>query len=223
VVLVFGLGPAMRVGGDAFGPFVAGLGTSPADTEHPGASFGIQVDLPPLAASRVLAQPMDGFADRAVHMEDAIGPEVLALLERLHDAPQWEERFDVVDGWLRARLDRGPEPPPAIAWACGELERSGGRLRIGALATELGCSRRYLVAQFRRHVGLPPKGYARVLRFRRALRRLRGSGKVRLDDVALSTGYFDQAHMNREFVRLAGVTPGRILADRTAPVTFVQV
>jgi AraC-like DNA-binding protein len=213
----------MRVGGAEFGSFVAGLGTAPADTEHGGHALGIQVDLPPLAAYRVVGGPLDAFADRAVSLEDALGPTATVLLERLDHAPRWERRFELLDTWLEDRLRRGPEAPPAVTWACRALERSKGRLRIGDLATEVGCSRRYLASQFRRSIGLPPKAYARVLRFRSALRGLRREGPGRLDELALRTGYFDQAHMNREFSRLAGASPGRLLAGAPpTPVTFVQ-
>ena len=54
-------------------------------------------------------------------------------------------------------------------------------------------------------MGLRPKETARVVRFDRA-RRLLHAG-VRLGDVAADAGYFDQAHLNREFRALAGLSP----------------
>ena len=59
--------------------------------------------------------------------------------------------------------------------------------------------------RFREHVGLPPKALARILRFERAAERLRGGAD--LSDAALDSGYYDQAHFNRDFKAFAGVTP----------------
>jgi AraC-like DNA-binding protein len=58
------------------------------------------------------------------------------------------------------------------------------------------------------HVGVSPRQHLRWLRFERA-RKLLEQGEQRAVDIALVTGYSDQAHFVREFRRFAGVTPGR--------------
>ncbi|MEV6211981.1 AraC family transcriptional regulator [Kitasatospora sp. NPDC051914] len=60
--------------------------------------------------------------------------------------------------------------------------------------------------------GLSPKAAARVVRFDRA-RRMAASGGGRLAELAAACGYFDQAHLAREFRALAVVAPSVWLAD----------
>jgi AraC-like DNA-binding protein len=86
------------------------------------------------------------------------------------------------------------------------LWQSGGRARIESLATEIGCSRRYLHARFREQVGLAPKTVARLIRFGAVRRRIERT-PARWADVAYDCGYADQAHLNRDFRELAGTTP----------------
>jgi transcriptional regulator GlxA family with amidase domain len=99
-------------------------------------------------------------------------------------------------------IDAGPRVPAEMSWALAALAR--GR-SAGAVARELGWSDRRLLRTFRRQVGVPPTVYARIVRFRRALGLL---GAAPLGDVALTAGYYDQAHMNRDFRAFAGVAPG---------------
>jgi AraC-like DNA-binding protein len=88
---------------------------------------------------------------------------------------------------------------------------------VDALARELGRSRQHLARQFREHVGVGPKEFARVARLQRAIAAVQrspgaGSGAPGraapgLAALALDLGYFDQAHMARDFNDLAGLTP----------------
>src|SRR5262249_42838854 len=89
-----------------------------------------------------------------------------------------------------------------------------GRAPIGELAEELGWSHRRLIARFRDHIGLTPKTLARVIRFDRAVRRLHASQPENLAELAFDCGYFDQAHLNRDFREFAGTSPTAFIAAR---------
>ena len=76
-----------------------------------------------------------------------------------------------------------------------------------------GFSKTRLASGFRDQIGLAPKLYARVVRFRHLLRMLQ-DGQAPLADVALSATYYDQPHMSAEFRVLGGITPREFLAGR---------
>ena len=103
---------------------------------------------------------------------------------------------------------------PKVLWAWRRLRHSGGSIRIGALAAELGWSPKHLVTRFRDQIGLPPSSVARILRFDRVVRSLEGADSVRWAELACQAGYYDQAHFNHDFRDLAGTTPGDFLRRR---------
>jgi AraC-like DNA-binding protein len=71
---------------------------------------------------------------------------------------------------------------------------------------------------FRDTVGVSPKAFARLARFRRALRAARDNAPASWASIAASAGYYDQAHLIAEFRAIAGVTPRALLGElRTAP------
>jgi AraC-like DNA-binding protein len=214
IVLVISFGPTLDVDGRRFGSFVAGLHDSPALTEHAGEGHGIQAYLTPLGARRLLGMPMGELTRQVVELEDLIGGGARELAERLATAADWRTRFALLERAIAERVMEAPPVAPELEWAWRRLHDSDGAVSIGALAAELGWSRRHLAATIREELGMSPKPLARLLRFERAVARLRAGAE--LPDVALDSGYYDQAHFNRDFREFAGVTPTRYRS------TFVQ-
>ena len=114
-----------------------------------------------------------------------------------------------MDSLQRLLLDRlaSREPrQPIVAHAVAALF-SREPPSIETLCREIGCSRQHLARAFRFHVGVSPKQLARVARLQRAVACLQRGAGHGLADLALGLGYFDQAHMTRDFRALAAVTP----------------
>lgn len=242
VPVIFNLGPAIGVETPRAAPgparyfkaFAAGLHDSFAITESRGELSGVQVNFTPLGARRFLGLPMHELANRVVELEDLFGPLASRLLDRLREAGDWEQRFALLDRFIAARLDAAPvrgthAASAAVLWGWQRLHETGGRLAIGDLAREVGCSHKHLIALFREQIGLPPKTVARVLRFHRAVRLAEraATGRPLVEhpgpggwaEIAYDCGYADQAHLIREFGELAGSTPGDLLRDRLAAGT----
>ena len=199
-------------GGSRLSSFVAGLHEGYAVTEHRGGQRGLQLDLTPIGAGRLLGAP-DEVANACTPLDDVLGRAATELTERLAEAPDWGTRFALVDRALLALLAEAPPPDPAVAWAWDQLERSAGRVPVAVLADEIGWSRRHFGVRFRREVGLAPKPTGRVLRFRRACDLL-AAGPVRsIADLAAASGYADHSHLVREFRSLGGITPSELLGS----------
>jgi AraC-like DNA-binding protein len=179
-----------------------------------GPSAGIQVNLTILGARLFLGRPLYELKNRAVALEDLFGPDAARLTEALYEAPSWDARFAILDRELAARISRARTPPAAVLCAWHRLVASGGRVSIGSIVGEVGCSQRHLIAQFREEIGLSPKTLARVLRFGRAIRVIKEGGGARLSEIAHDCGYYDQAHFSRDFREFAGVTPSELIASQ---------
>jgi AraC-like DNA-binding protein len=217
IPVIIGFGAPMRIrgdgdsrsGGESHTAFVAGLYESPTVGETEGAGMGVQVDFMPLAAHALFGIPMHQLANRVVELDDIFGRDARDLVERLRAAPTWARRFDLIDAFLLPRLATACVSAE-VSWAWARLAGAGGNASIGSLAAAIGWSRRHLVEKFREQAGLPPKAIARIMRFNRALSLLRSETAPRWTDVAYAAGYFDQAHMIRDFRTFAGATPTQL-------------
>ena len=171
-----------------------------------------------MGAYQLLGVSIGELAERVVGLDEVLGRVGTQLGERSADAVDWQTRFGLLDRVFTRAAASGPRPDRNLVAAWSRLERRHGDLAIGELLTDTGWSRRRLAERFRAQTGLTPKSAARILRFSHARDLLTRPGHRSIASIALSCGYYDQAHFNRDFRALAGCTPTEYLAAQLADV-----
>jgi AraC-like DNA-binding protein len=193
--------------------WVSGLQERFLDVASPPASRLMGAALTPSGARAVLGAPAGEFTNRVLDLPDVVGPAVLRLREQLVDAGSVEARFRLLERWLLTRVD-GRTVQPAVDQALQRLFASNGRGRVSGLARELGMSQKHLIHLFHDRVGLPPKTFARVVRFNALLQDLRTQPSVDWTETAHRFHYFDYAHFARECREFTGSSPTEFLRAR---------
>jgi AraC-like DNA-binding protein len=176
-------------------------------------SVGIM--LRPGAANALLGAPEDALAGRHTPLETLWGTAAGIALEQLHAAGSPARQLEIVDALLGARLaaSTAHRLHPAVAQALASMagwNASDDGAQAGAihrLVAQSGYSHRRFIALFRSMTGLAPKQYARMLRFDHVLDRFAMNPEQPWADLALDAGYSDQAHFNRDFLAIAGMSP----------------
>ncbi|MCU1234315.1 MAG: transcriptional regulator, AraC family [Candidatus Solibacter sp.] len=154
-----------------------------------------------------------------VGLDDLWGGFARELRECLVAAPNVEARFDLLETALLRQLARPLAHHPAIAYALREFRATHSIARVREAT---GLSERRFIELFRQQIGLTPKLYCRVRRFQSTLRRI-PQGPVDWADVAVSSGYFDQAHLIHDFRAISGLSPGEYAASRTPHLNHVPI
>ncbi len=232
VTVVFGIDGPLTVGWDPdrsssgrYDALASGMHSAPAYI-FPGPGIeGVQLDVTPAGARALFGAPAAALHADVVELSDLCGGVGRLLTERVVTSVSWSTRPAVVESALldivRPHLGMRSE----VAWAWRRIV--GGQQRIDGLADEIGWSRGYFARQFAAEFGVLPKETARIVRFDRARRALQqATGGARrascgslLADTAATFGYADQAHLTREWRRLAGIPPTQWLDEE---FTFVQ-
>ncbi len=227
IVCIFDFGDGYRVspprttspdGTSTLGSFVAGLHDAWVHVDAAGTSRCVQVNLTPLGALRLLGLPMRELVNRSTPMDALPVAHELQLSEQLHEATGWEARFAMIERALLRRLARARAVPSLVEAAWHRMWDAGGVIDVAQLSRSLGCGRRHLGAMVQEHAGLPPKRLSRLIRFDAAVARLSRlaprPAPVRLSALAHTSGYYDHAHMDRDFREFAGMSPTEYLAIR---------
>lgn len=191
-------------------------GTSTCRTEvclEPGAHY-VGIRFRPGAARHCLAAAARELTDGAEPAEAVLRFTLDGLGGGL-DAPDIGARLDAR---LRKHLAGMDVRREGLDAAVDCILAAGGGTSIEDVAVRVGQSRRHLERVFLDHIGVTPKLFARIVRFRRAVQLIqRGTGS--LADAAADAGYADQSHMARDFRALGGAPPSRFAPG---DVAFVQ-
>ena len=196
---------------------VSGLLLGPEVIEAPpGPACVLGIRLHPVGAYRLLGHTLEPLTGITVDLGELPDSDARELLDRCGAVEGPEARLGAAAAWVAHRVRGGQDADPAVDWMVRALEGRHGGVPVGELAEEIGWSRTRLTQTFRRHVGVTPKHFARILRFRRALGLVQDPGSP-LSGVALDAGYFDQPHFNAEFREMSGFTPSAFREARRFP------
>jgi AraC-like DNA-binding protein len=189
---------AVSIVGPRMGPLVVPMA---------GGQLCWDLKLRPGAFEPLLRLPVEEVVGRVVRASEAL-PSVHAALqsdlaagESAEDA--WRVFAEAILTWLPGAA---PVDPP-VARAVRLIEESDGGIAVHELAEAVRFSERQLQRRFRAAVGLTPKQFARIRRFRSCVHNMISESPEAWGMIAIRHGYADQAHLTREFAELSGLPP----------------
>jgi transcriptional regulator GlxA family with amidase domain len=157
--------------------------------------------------------PASKIAGRIVALEELWGdPATRRLLDQLAQARGPSEAALVLQDAISAQLTHARADGVHAQLALAAAERLVSS-NVQTVATDLGVSDRHLRRVFHDALGVSPKAFAKLARFRRAVRIASGHTHMSWASIAAATGYYDQAHLIAEFRAIAGVTPRAFLGE----------
>jgi AraC-like DNA-binding protein len=164
----------------------------------------------PTGFTRLFGLPLGLLLDNAFDAVSLIGRELPGLRDRLGECATFAARVGAIEEALcRRAMNAVAARPTDRAAQC--LFAEAGAPGLGTLARDSNMSYRHFERRFISEFGMTPKKFARIARFQRAL----DAGAARPDktwcEIAHEFGYYDQAHMARDFISLGGATPKQVL------------
>jgi AraC-like DNA-binding protein len=144
--------------------------------------------------------PLRQLTDEVLEFERTLFPDIKKTIQ------------DFVPYLNRFFLDRLSPPKNLLNPLIVDIYKNHGQVRLDTLAKKHFITPRQLERHFDRYVGLTPKAFADLVRFRHTLQKIGQSGSVKKwTDIAFECGYYDQAHLINDFKRYTGTTPANLI------------
>lgn len=171
--------------------------------EWPSNSHFFGVCFKPGGAYPFLQLPLSELHNQLAPLDVIWGHYATEIREQLSTAPTIQAGFDLFERILLARLRDIPYGLKVVQYAIAEIARQHGALSIRELSDDIGISQNHLLTQFKRMVGVSPKELAGLYRLQHVLRTIDTTKPVGWARIAQQCGYYDQAHLTKDFkVRL---------------------
>jgi transcriptional regulator GlxA family with amidase domain len=163
------------------------------------------VKLDPRALRALLKMPLTEFRDTTVACADLAGPALLDLEDEVANVNSVDRLADVFDRFFLGRATEAWMDEPSISRLLETIRTTQGAQSILQWASDHAIDPRTLERRFIARMGMTPKQYARVVRFKHSYRRLGiqqpGERRTYLEP------YYDESHFNREFRYFLGTSP----------------
>ncbi|HET9960389.1 MAG TPA: helix-turn-helix transcriptional regulator [Polyangiaceae bacterium] len=184
---------------------VAGPRTQAYTKEAGGIQRAVVIQIKPGWAPAMLGVGARRLTDHVVSLEEIWGSSARSLLADLLSTGSADAAIERITHAFATRLPLISESASARLARRAVLLLEEQETSIESLAARLGVTARHLRRAFTDTVGIGPKEFARSARLRRAVRHT--STSHTLGRIAADAGYYDQAHLARDFRELLGVTP----------------
>ncbi len=177
--------------------------------------------LDPRALHRLISIPLTDFRDTTLALAELNDRGLLELEDALANARCASTMKHLLNTFF-LRTIAGLQPEHAATQhLLYELQRTRGQLSIMEWARSHRLDVRSLERRFSAAVGMTPKRYARIVRFKHSYHRLIAQRRTHAIGPHLD-GFYDQSHFNREFRFFTGAAPSAKLAGQMRTGTSIS-
>lgn len=185
----------------------------------------VGVKLEPRMLQRLIRVPLSELRDSTVELRDLNQPGLLELEDALAGCTSPRDVHAVLDRFFLSQLRMDAPTATFVDRLVERIRARRGAVTIAECARDSGVDSRTLERTFASRVGMTPKKYARIVRFKHAyhalLKHSASSGRARVNPDSYLDTYYDQSHFYKDFRFFTGTSPATLLASRTSASTAV--
>lgn len=175
--------------------------------------------------ARILNIPASELNNKVIPLAGLFGDAGAIFQRDMRASGKLSEKINLMEDFVRKMADSHPSTgDPMVAIALDLIQRHKGVIPIHHLTDIIGCQPRQLERKFISAVGISPKHLCNIVRVHAFIKLLQSDKKYNLTGFAYDSGYYDQAHLIRDFRKITGLTPTQYIRNSTPlAVNFLQL
>lgn len=139
---------------------------------------------------------------------DIFGHRAAAWTDAVLNADNGLKMAELAEAYLLEQLPEQDPQAQLAAHIVQEIMDDRSMVKVEQLSIQCQLSLRQLQRLFRKYVGVSPKWVIKRFRLQEAAERLERDEQISWADIAAQLGYFDQAHLIKDFQSVLGQSPG---------------
>jgi AraC-like DNA-binding protein len=195
-----------RTSGTAYAG-IFGTMTRFVEVDYPTSTQMFGIRFKPAGMTAFTRIPMEEFTDRSVELELVNTLFTPSFYEAL---PEKQSMAEIVARTNHCLIKQLPSLYPSdrqIIRAVDLIRLAKGQLSLAGVAFEVCLCQRHFERKFKLTIGVSPKMFAKIFRFKHAMQCLRNYPQKDLLTIAIECGYYDHTHLIKDFKLLSGETP----------------
>ena len=146
------------------------------------------------------------LTERVIPANIVFGNEILQLRKLIMAEDNAENKFKVAETWLLNKFNEQNIPSEELYDILKKLQQEPAA-GLDKILISYPYTQKHLITQFKKHVGITPKYYQRILRFNEILLRIHNKENIAWSEIAYTCGFSDQSHFIKEFKHFSGFNP----------------
>lgn len=167
--------------------------------------------------------PMSEIADCVLDADLLWGRRFGWLREMILETQGLARKFLVIEEFLLRQFQSKLDQNPAVDFAVDQIVSTPNQISLGKLNDSLGYSQKHFISLFKRQVGITPKAYLRIMRFQKAINEIEQVQTVEWAAIAQDCGFYDQAHLIKDFRVFSGLTPEEYVRSKCDLLNYIPV
>lgn len=168
----------------------------------------------PYGLANFVATPIKNLANKETPLKLLFGEETSYQLgQKIIEATDTKNRIEIIEGFLLNRLSGKTIISKIVKTTIDAIYSTKGSTSIGAIIEDDLSKRRQLERKFIKQIGISPKQLGKMIRLQTVLKIFLNQQIETFTEIAYESGYYDQAHFNKDFKEFTGITPKEFLED----------
>ena len=164
----------------------------------------------PIGCRMFFPYPMEEFTNQNISIDLLNNTYLVELEEKINEASDTYQTVRLIEEYLLNRLSKNI-PCNANRMMTTVQNINGGEGNISVLSQTACLGYKQFKRIFAEYVGLNPKDFIQITRFRKTFNILQSTPQISISKVAYDCGYYDKSHLIKEFKMFTGYTPKQLL------------